>query len=74
MGDRHRANNRGVGPLSHIDIARAVLGHCGAAEDAPSAVRARLDRVKAVRRGLADGSLVPDPARIARALLARGVL
>jgi anti-sigma28 factor (negative regulator of flagellin synthesis) len=73
MGDRHRANSRGVGPLSHI-IARAVLGHCGAAEDAPSAVRARLDRVKAVRRGLADGSLVPDPARIARALLARGVL
>jgi len=34
----------------------------------------RTDRVAAVRARLADGSMVPDPERIARALLAQGVL
>lgn len=34
----------------------------------------RIDRVEAVRAALADGSLVPDPERIARALLAQGLV
>lgn len=34
----------------------------------------RTDRVDAVRRGLAEGSLVPDPERVARALLAQGIV
>jgi negative regulator of flagellin synthesis FlgM len=34
----------------------------------------RMERVDALRAKLADGSLVTDPARIARALLEQGVL
>lgn len=34
----------------------------------------RTERVDAVRAGLADGSLAPDPERIARALLAQGLV
>jgi hypothetical protein len=46
---------------------RAVLRRC---QFAPAA---RHRRVDTLRRRLAGGSLVPDPARIARALLARGL-
>lgn len=34
----------------------------------------RTERVEAVRAGLADGSVTPDPERIARALLAQGLV
>jgi negative regulator of flagellin synthesis FlgM len=42
-----------------------------AAEDVPEV---RQDRVDEIRRALASGTLVPDPIRIARALIAQGVL
>lgn len=34
----------------------------------------RQSRVEEIKRKLADGSLVPDPDRIARALIAQGAL
>lgn len=65
------AADRSSDRVTLSDRAQALQETRRAALDVPEV---RSDRVNAVRARLADGSLAPDPERIARALLAQGLV
>ncbi len=65
------AADRSADRVTLSDRAQALQETRQAALDVPEV---RSDRVAAVRAKLADGSLAPDPERIARALLAQGLV
>jgi flagellar biosynthesis anti-sigma factor FlgM len=65
------APDRSSDHVSLSERAQALQETRRAALDVPEV---RSDRVNAVRAKLADGSLTPDPERIARALLAQGLV
>jgi anti-sigma28 factor (negative regulator of flagellin synthesis) len=79
MDERDRGIDRGnpsATPSVERIGARATVGRRGEGPAHPrgSARAVRQGRVDALRRRLAAGSLVPDPARIARALLERRLI